>query len=295
MSEVLRLIQQKHPSENVLGSGVAKCRSLDSKIFDEHLTGRGTSGGLGVLEADWVATNIALYYVTPRVGSVLRWPWSEIASVEKGRRKLVTANTQIRLTDGSTMKWNLAATSSAKLCEIARDGIALFSLVPAATPPTRDHGSEIKALFTESEWQQIRGIPSAAMMMVVMADNNAEDGEMAATVREILGGVDNYKSQLAKAMSIEQARDVLAQRDTPVSSITLTAAFSMIRSRVKPAEYLAFVVDLTDSVFVVASQYGLSPRLSERERQDFREGMTTAFLNECGVDPSEWVKASRWK
>jgi AraC-like DNA-binding protein len=133
------------------------------------------------------------------------------------------------------------------------------------------------------------------MMMVVMADNNAEDGEMAATVREILGGVDNYKSQLAKAMSIEQARDVLAQRDTPVSSMTLTAAFSMIRSRVKPAEYLAFVVDLTDSVFAVASQYGLSPRLSERERQDFREGMTTAFLNECGVDPSEWVKASRWK
>jgi hypothetical protein len=294
MSEVLRLIRQKHPNENVLGSGVAKCRSLDSKIFDEHLTGRGTSGGLGVLEADWVATNVALYYVTPRVGSVLRWLWSDIASIEKGRRKLVTADTQIRLADGTSMKWNLAATSSAKLCEIARDGIAIYSRSPVTTPLTGNRDSEIKALFTESEWQQIRGIPSAAMMMVVMADNNAEDGEMAATIREVLGGVDNYKSQLAKAMSIEQARDVLAQRDTPVSSITLTAAFSMIRSRVEPAEYLAFVVDLTDSVFAVASQYGLSPRLSDREKQEFREGMTTAFLNECGVDPREWVKASRW-
>ena len=308
MVESMRLVQTDHPGETVLGRGVAKCTALDKEILERHVSSLGRSGGMRLLEADWVATDAALYYVTPRTGSVLRWPWDQIVSVAKGRRGLLTAGVDIRFTNGSVMTWKLAGTSAAELSAIAsRPKVRPPDSQPPPPPPVAG-GPNVKSLFTPAEWEQIRGLPSAVMAMVTYADGVAEDGEVAATIRELMQGQEQYAGQLAKAMAAEQAQDLMSRRPTPASSMNVRSAMGMIRTRVAPAEYKSFVFDLADSLWAVASQTGGSFRFPSADRyvaerfpavvvaprNEFRHGMTATFLRECGVDPQEWLAASRW-
>jgi hypothetical protein len=48
--------------------------------------------GLNLLEADWVATEEALYYISPSVGQGCRYPWSDVAliSIVKKRWRFAT-------------------------------------------------------------------------------------------------------------------------------------------------------------------------------------------------------------
>jgi hypothetical protein len=278
----------------VLGRGVAKCTALDKEILAKHVLVQGRSGGLNLLEADWVATNAALYYVTPRVASVLRWPWEQIVSVVKGRRGLLTAGVDIRFTNGSVMTWKLAGLSALELSEIARGPKAVPHQPPPPSQWSTGDGPPVESLFSPAEWQQIRLLPSALMAMVTYADGVAEEAEVAATIREILVGEEQYASQLAKAMAAAMAQDLLSGTPAPDSSVSVRSAMAMVRSRVGPSEYQAFVIDLADSLWVVASQSRGALLQSQHQRDEFRQGMTAEFLRECGVDPEDWLRASRW-
>ncbi len=108
------------PSEVPLDGGSAKCRALDSEILDAHMERHGRSGGLNLLEADWIATNLALYYVTPRVGSVREWSWNEIRRIKKVGGGFFTGTIQIDLVSGSSMRWKLAKSAVAIVSDASR-------------------------------------------------------------------------------------------------------------------------------------------------------------------------------
>jgi hypothetical protein len=97
------------PEETVLDGGAAKCKALDKlrmRELEASLGGtRGvreytktTGAGARFLEADWVATEHALYYVSHHAGGT-RWAWKDIGSLEDvGRGGLSTRC--VRLTAG---------------------------------------------------------------------------------------------------------------------------------------------------------------------------------------------------
>jgi hypothetical protein len=57
--------------------GSARCRSIDSQFYDEYASanrGRRPRGS-GVMEASWLASDQALYYIAPLVAGMRRWSW----------------------------------------------------------------------------------------------------------------------------------------------------------------------------------------------------------------------------
>jgi hypothetical protein len=69
-----------------LCGAVGKIKSIDRGLADKVVE-PGTRRASGLLEADWIATRAALFYVTPALGAVAWWPWSEIKSAAPGPRR----------------------------------------------------------------------------------------------------------------------------------------------------------------------------------------------------------------
>jgi hypothetical protein len=83
--------------------------------------------GLNLLEADWVATEEALYYISPRVGQGYRYPWTDISqiSIVKKRWRFATLAIQlpqqvVTLKAGLTSATILMKLFQAKTAEISR-------------------------------------------------------------------------------------------------------------------------------------------------------------------------------
>lgn len=111
----------------VIDGGAAKCKVLDHQAdahFSQHYTADERRSvrrehRLQVLEADWVATDAALYYVTPAVKAVWRRSWSEVRSITmvKQRRRFATLRVEDR--HGGSFDWSLGRAAAANLLAIA--------------------------------------------------------------------------------------------------------------------------------------------------------------------------------
>jgi hypothetical protein len=82
-----------------LCGAAGKVRSVDRGLA-EQLVEPGTPKSPGLLEADWIATRTALFYVTPGLGTAAWWPWSEIQSSAPGKRRWKFGGVLFRKQDG---------------------------------------------------------------------------------------------------------------------------------------------------------------------------------------------------
>lgn len=72
-----------------LDMAAARCRAIDSQFYDEYAQAHGRRPkGAAVMEASWVATDRALYYIAPGIAGMRRWPWvrTRIEPGKTGRR-----------------------------------------------------------------------------------------------------------------------------------------------------------------------------------------------------------------
>jgi len=114
------VIKKSHGVEVFLSGAVAKCREIDEKAADhyERLGGRYNRHTLNILEADWVATNFALYYVNFMVDFFQRTEWDSIASLRLGRPYFNFRKVYISFTDGTSQKWTVGRINGEVLLEI---------------------------------------------------------------------------------------------------------------------------------------------------------------------------------
>lgn len=95
--ESINLLRQMYPDEELIVGAAGKCRALDEQALEDSTRRLGDAGAMRLaaqqgrwatfLEADWIASDKALYYVTPGPESVFRWPWEAVSRVEPGRKK----------------------------------------------------------------------------------------------------------------------------------------------------------------------------------------------------------------
>jgi hypothetical protein len=127
----LAFLATKYPREKPLAGGAAKVRKLDRQFLDYYISQVGDRAarrqGLNLLEADWVATEEALYYVSPRVKQACRYRWTEIVSVEMIKQRWRSAAVAIRLPNevvtlkaGRTSATILTKLYRAKAAEISK-------------------------------------------------------------------------------------------------------------------------------------------------------------------------------
>lgn len=111
-----RIIADLDPGEGILDGGPARSKALDRRAF-ERLEGHfgGVTGvrhyaksrGVGAatfMDAEWVATDNALYYVHFNAGTKYRWPWADIQQLVACRgalpwTKRLTLRTEIETVD----------------------------------------------------------------------------------------------------------------------------------------------------------------------------------------------------
>jgi hypothetical protein len=99
--ETIAFLNRNFPTETPFAGGAAKAKELDRDLLDRYIAQVGESvakrQGLNLLEADWVATEEALYYISPRVGQGYRYPWTDIAhiSIVKKRWRFATLAIQL--------------------------------------------------------------------------------------------------------------------------------------------------------------------------------------------------------
>lgn len=130
------LMRENAPSERVLDGAPAKCKVLDRRLLyalERDLGGtqgvrayaRSTGGGVNFLEADWVATDQAVYYLSYYVGSVYRWPWEEIAAMSLSRKGRLVPTQIVQLAvHGEVFEMSTARSSAAALIDIWRQKTA---------------------------------------------------------------------------------------------------------------------------------------------------------------------------
>jgi hypothetical protein len=129
--ETIAFLTRNFPSETPLAGGAAKVKELDREFLDRYVSQVGESvakrQGLNLLEADWVATEEALYYISPRVGQGFRYPWTDIAeiSIVKKRWRFATLAIQlpqqvVTLKAGLTSATVLTKLYRVKSAEISR-------------------------------------------------------------------------------------------------------------------------------------------------------------------------------
>ena len=96
--------------------GAAKCKALDKPILDKFTKRVGTKqvrkAGIHALEATWMATQSGVWYVTPRVESVVLLPWAEIFSLMLAKERKASADVLIEL-DGTDAPLTLSTGLSA--------------------------------------------------------------------------------------------------------------------------------------------------------------------------------------
>lgn len=107
------------PEEVPMDMAAAKCKAIDSQFYDEYSTAHGSRPkGAAVMEASWLATDRALYYVAPAIAGVRRWPWAtlEVQPGRIGRRnakfRLVTEQGTWNFKTGARAMPNLLACAS---------------------------------------------------------------------------------------------------------------------------------------------------------------------------------------
>jgi len=85
----MAVIRKYHPEEIYISGSTAACREIDLQARDyyEAMGGKFSSKTLGILEADWVATDQALYYVNYLVDFYQRKEWGSIFSVKIENRR----------------------------------------------------------------------------------------------------------------------------------------------------------------------------------------------------------------
>jgi hypothetical protein len=85
------LLARRVPEEAPILGGPARIDSLDREIAAATITQVGrdaaVASGIDVFDSDWLGTAEALYYVSPTIGSIRRWPWRDIDAVKIVKRK----------------------------------------------------------------------------------------------------------------------------------------------------------------------------------------------------------------
>lgn len=122
------------PNETLLDGGAAKCKALDQRHMAEleqrlggtrAVRGFAKSIGAGVtrfMEADWAATDHALYYVSFYAGLADRWEWNEITQLNRTSRFGLTQ--RLLLTSGGEdFEWSTGRQAAESLLRIAREYI----------------------------------------------------------------------------------------------------------------------------------------------------------------------------
>jgi hypothetical protein len=87
-----------------LCGAVGKIKSVDRALADEAEAGGTKSLNPMLLEADWLATRIALFYVTPRLESVIWWKWDIITGMSAGRERWKFSGVIIDKADGESLE-----------------------------------------------------------------------------------------------------------------------------------------------------------------------------------------------
>lgn len=123
----LEQIATHSPGEEVLGGGSASCREFDEMAQKAAMSNGTFTRDLKLLEADWVATDAGLYYVTPRVG--WRWfsKWGEIERVSAGKRSRLMPTAEVLVAThypdpqphSQTHTWKASKTGAEMLITIA--------------------------------------------------------------------------------------------------------------------------------------------------------------------------------
>lgn len=91
-----RLLAERAPEEAPILGGPARIDSLDREVAAVTIARVGRdaaiASGIDVFDSDWLGTTEALYYVSPAIGSIRRWPWHNIDTVRVVSRKFGLAN-----------------------------------------------------------------------------------------------------------------------------------------------------------------------------------------------------------
>ena len=95
-----------HPSlwtGRSLCGGPAKIKTIDAELADEAIAGGVGSPNPALLEADWLATKDALFYVTPRLRSVLWYRWDVIQQLRAGKTRWKFSGVFVDKSDGEVI------------------------------------------------------------------------------------------------------------------------------------------------------------------------------------------------
>jgi hypothetical protein len=84
----IQMLMRLSPDEVPLDGGAAGCRAIDSVFYDEYAATGTRPRGMRALEAAWLATDEAFYYIAPNVQQYRRWAWGDVRmkSSRRGRR-----------------------------------------------------------------------------------------------------------------------------------------------------------------------------------------------------------------
>lgn len=88
MALALTRLIRLFPNEVPLDGGPARCKQWDRALYDKHVNhlGRGPRG-FTAMEAVWLATDEAFWYITPQVGFYrLEWNHITITPLRQGRK-----------------------------------------------------------------------------------------------------------------------------------------------------------------------------------------------------------------
>jgi hypothetical protein len=128
----LELLAASYPDEAPLTGGAARIPSLDQEILDDLVASIGTQEarklGRRALSADWIATERALHYVTPKARSVVSFPWEQIREIRSGRLRRLsqTLTLQLLLEPSRTLEVEVGRSKGRALTTVAqRFGVQL--------------------------------------------------------------------------------------------------------------------------------------------------------------------------
>ena len=83
--------------------GGSKVETIDAALADEAVADGVRSPNAALLEADWLATKDALFYVTPRLRSVLWYRWDVIQQVRAGKTRWKFSGVFVDKSDGEVL------------------------------------------------------------------------------------------------------------------------------------------------------------------------------------------------
>ena len=132
-SRALQVVLANHGLETPLDAAPAKSPGIDRKL-KKRLVAEGGRDALRTMrrirpadEAEWVASNIAFYYVWPDVGRYWRAAWSEIEALSLSRASRIAPvaggkvrNIKIKTRFGESVQVQTGANSAMSVYELSR-------------------------------------------------------------------------------------------------------------------------------------------------------------------------------